>query len=304
MSTPSESGYIYDIQPYSVHDGPGIRTLVFFKGCPLNCLWCSNPESIYPYPQLRYFSEICKQDCSLCIEACSNNAIKKFQEKIKIDFIKCRTCNDNKCIKACKNKALQICGYKITPDDLIKKIEKDIPFFGEDGGITLSGGEPFFQPGFAFSVLKKCKEKGISTVVESCLNVPFENINRCLPYIDFFIFDIKIISEKKHLEYCNANNKQILKNIKTITKSFTIPLLTRLPLIPGYTDDEKNILNISAFLKENGLKYLNLLPYMNLGKDKYEQIGLCYKLHKLNPPSTDSIQNIIELFEKNGIFCI
>ena len=304
MSENSVSGYIYDIQPYSVHDGPGIRTLIFLKGCPLNCQWCSNPESIFPYPQLRFFSETCKNDCSDCIYVCPSNAIFRKDEQLKIDFSICKKCDDKKCISACKKNALQICGYEISVDELVKRIEKDIPFFGEEGGITLSGGEPFLQADFIYEVLKQCKIKGISTAVESCMNVPFESISKCLQYIDFFMFDIKIISETDHINFCNSSNKQIIKNIEELTKIAAIPLLPRFPLIPGLTDDDENILNISNIMKKYELKYLNVLPYMKLGTGKYEQIGKNYNLNNIQPPSKNRVSEIIQLFRNNGISCI
>jgi len=304
MSISFDCGYIYDIQPYSLHDGPGIRTLVFFKGCTLKCRWCSNPESIYPYPQLRYFSETCINTCSDCISACPYNAISKTQDLLTIDRTLCSKCTENNCVIACKKNALQICGYMISADDLVEKVEKDKPFFGEEGGITLSGGEPFNQPEFAQSVLKKCKEKGISTAVESCLSVPFDNINKCLPFINFFIFDIKAVLESTHFDCCKAGNDLIKKNIQQLAKRATVPLLPRFPLIPGLTDDKENIALTSDFLKQNGFRYLNVLPYMNLGSGKYRQLGLDYELQHIRPPSKARMHEIIGLFATNGIKCI
>jgi pyruvate formate lyase activating enzyme len=304
MAEESVYGIITNIQPYSVHDGPGIRTLVFFKGCSLRCQWCSNPENIFSYPQLRFFPEACVKNCSDCIDSCASNAINKIGDQLKIDFNICNDCNDKQCISTCKKKALQICGYRIGAEELVNEIEKDIPFFGDDGGVTLSGGEPLQQADFAYSILKKCKEKGISTAVESCLNVPLSTIEKCLPYIDFFMFDIKIISAQTHFDYCKTGNAQILNNIKFLSAIAKIPLLPRFPLIPALTDDNENILNIIEFMKKCGLKYLNVLPYMKLGINKYEQIGTDYALPSTQPPSKVREQEIISLFEKNGICCI
>ncbi|MBF0548149.1 MAG: glycyl-radical enzyme activating protein [Candidatus Riflebacteria bacterium] len=297
-------GRIFDIQPYSVHDGPGIRTTVFLKGCPLNCKWCSNPEGIREKPQIRFFPDLCRTNCQRCLDQCKKQAIQKEKDRICLDFSKCDLCEEFSCTLLCYEKALRVCGHDTTVEKLAKKISLDRSFFGEDGGVTLSGGEPFFQPDFTNSVLREVKSYGISTVVETSMFAPFETIEKALPFIDFFIFDIKFFEEKKHLEYCGVSNNIILENIKKLTKIARIPLLPRLPIIPGVNDSAENINGIAAFLKGVGLSYINLLPFMKLGEGKFEQIGLKYHLKQIQALPSQSLQKVSQCFSEYNITCI
>jgi pyruvate formate lyase activating enzyme len=298
------TGRIFDIQSYSVHDGPGIRTLVFLKGCSLMCRWCSNPEGMGFAPQLQFIETLCRESCVLCRDACPVKAITIVQNRVVIDFSKCRECINYHCIKKCPTKAISIIGQEITTSKLVDIIQKDLPFFGETGGLTLSGGEPFAQSEFAHSVLQKCKEIGIHTAVESALNVPWDDIRISLSMIDFFIFDLKIFDPEQHQRHCRETNGLIISNVIKLAENSKIPLLPRLPVIPGINDDFSNIRAIAVFLVKMGFKYLQLMPYFNLGSEKYHQLGMKYSLSDTNPPSLKKLEQIREICNSLGLICL
>ncbi len=297
-------GYIFDIQTYSIHDGPGIRTLVFFKGCPLACAWCSNPEGQAFSPQVRFQKHLCEAECEKCLKFCSREALSKRNGQMFIDFLSCRRCEAFTCAPACPKAALQVCGYYVDCETLIEKVSKDSPFFAEDGGVTISGGEPFAQPEFLTGVVKRCKEIGISTAVETCLHAPFEHIERALPFIDFFMFDIKLIDYEKHASYCGLENDLIIQNITELSRIAKIPLLPRMPIIPSVNDSLENIRTTAAFLNKLGFEHLNLVLYMRLGIDKYEQLGMHYTMKEITVPSNAYVKNIVENFAAEGITCL
>lgn len=288
----TKDGIIFDIQSFSVHDGPGIRTLFFFKGCPLRCKWCSNPESQKFQPQLIYKKNLCHSECKKCPskDKMSNNAGKKI---LDIEFI-----------PNCPNKAAIICGEKMQVEEIMLRVQKDRPYFGSTGGITLSGGEPYHQPDFTLAILKKCKKSGVSTAIETSLHAPFSIIENSLPYIDFFMFDIKIMDSKRHKEYCGVDNQLILANIQGLTRVAEIPLLPRMPVIPGINDDEMNIRKTAEFLSNNGLKYIHLLPYMRMGILKYEQLGLSYELPNVKIPTEEQMNLVKRIFSLGNIVCV
>lgn len=285
-------GIIFDIQPYSVHDGPGIRTLLFLKGCPLNCIWCSNPESQQSHPQLVYRRDLCKPECGNCED--EYGQIRNAGKPIM----------DNMELPCCPNGASTACGREYCLDEVMEIINRDRGFFGETGGITLSGGEPFCQPQFAHSILERCRESGINTAVESSLYVPFPIIETALPHINFFMFDIKLMNPKKHRRYCGVDNHLILDNISRLAKIARIPLLPRMPLIPGINVDDENIKKTGQFLAQNDLHYINILPYMRYGIMKYEQVGKTYKLMETPTPSDDVIQRVKAVFYQYDVYCL
>jgi len=303
------TGIVFDIQPFSVHDGPGIRTLIFFKGCPLKCKWCSNPESQRFEPQVLYKMQLCRTDCGRCWgEPAPEEKLEGSTHRQAINLLtnqyagKIITRPED--ILLCPYKALQTCGRMISLEELLGIIEKDRPFFGEEGGITLTGGEPFAQPAFLFNLLHRTRKRGIFTAIETCLHVPFIHIEQILPLINFFMFDIKIMDPGKHKEYCGVDNRLILDNIRTLARMAGIPILPRIPIIPGINDDEENLRKTAEFLKSNGLVYLNLLPYMRLGVLKYQQIGREYELKHIKAPSDDEMSRVKTILEREGIFCL
>jgi len=236
------TGLIFDIQSHSVHDGPGCRTTVFLNGCPLVCEWCSNPEGISLKQCLMYSERRCRH-CGRCIKACTHTAIKVEQkEKLIIDRKICNTCDDFKCTKACLSEALELSCKSFSVEDLMKILDRDRDFWSSDGGVTFSGGEPFIQHQFLFSVLKKCKDRSIHTAIETCGYVPTDIFLKGMELIDWAFIDIKHTDTNQHRKVTGVGNELILKNIQTLAKSSWKGILViRMPLIPGFNDDEKNI---------------------------------------------------------------
>ncbi len=292
------TGIVFNIQRFSVNDGPGIRTLVFFKGCPLNCIWCSNPESQKPSQELSYIKKLCIL-CLRCISVCPNKAIILENDNLFTNLKICKACG--KCTKVCPVNARKVEGKRYTVVELYEIVAKDIVFFRtSSGGVTISGGEPYAQFDFLLDFLKKCKSKGINTAVETCGFVEWDKIKSSLKYLDLVLYDIKLIDEKIHNNFTGVNNTLILDNLRKLI--FTdINVIVRFPLIPGISDDISNLNSIVNYLKEIGYKgEIHLLPYHRLGMNKYEQLGKQYDLEKLKPPGKRMISRTEKLLEKEG----
>ncbi len=291
-------GTIFNIQRYSIHDGPGIRTLVFFKGCPLRCLWCSNPESQNTYPEI-LFSKVKCIGCGKCSEVCSEDAIIKSADK-RIDRDKCNRCL--KCIETCYAEALEVAGKKMTVEEVIKEVEKDRPFYEKSGGgITVSGGEPLMQPKFLIELLKECKNRNINTAIETCGYVSWKTFNEVLEYIDLVLFDLKHMDSNSHEEFTGKNNNIIIENIKKISKSKKL-MIIRFPLIPGYNDSNKNIKQTGEFVKMlEGVNEINIIPFHRLGESKYEKLDMEWTMHDVKPPEIDRLEEIKKILESYGL---
>ena len=271
-------GIITNIQRYSIHDGPGIRTVVFFKGCPLRCVWCCNPETQSFQPELEFIKSLCAQ-CGKCIEVCQPKAINfnlNCQEDEKIDRKRCTVCGE--CVRACPSEALRMVGEKVGVEEVIKEILKDKNFYlRSGGGITLSGGEPLSQPEFAYALLKKCHGHNIHTAVETCGAAPREIFERILPETDLFLFDIKHIDCTQHEGLTGISNKILLNNLKWL-RSKSAQVILRLPLIPGLNTDEQNIRAVAQLAKDLLVSEIHLMPFHQMGKDKYRHLGRKYTL--------------------------
>jgi len=290
-----KSGIITEIKRFATHDGPGIRTAVFLKGCPLDCKWCSNPETKKFDPQLYFISKRCKT-CNDCIKVCSGNAISSDINN-KIDRRICTKCF--KCTEECLNRAFQQIGIEYTVDEIFREIEKDIPFYGSDGGLTLSGGEPLFQHEFSIALLKKCKEAGISTVVDTSGYVKFEILNEVIKYTDLFLYDIKHMDSEKHKAETGVDNKIILENLSLISGRTKIRI--SFPLIPGFNDDEKNIEETAKLAKSLKINFIDINPFHNLGSDKYSYLGLANPFQNYVFLKKENIIRTKEIIEKYGI---
>lgn len=264
-------GKIINIQHYSLHDGPGIRTTVFFKGCPLKCLWCHNPESINYKDDLMYQRNNCTL-CKRCLDVCENDALKLQGEQIIIDKSKCKSCFS--CVENCYFEALYKKGQDYTVDEILKEILKDEVFYEQSsGGVTFSGGEALMQDEFLLEVLKKCKEKNINTAIDTCGFVDFSKLQKTLNYCDIYLFDIKHMDSKIHKEITNVPNELILENLKKLS-SLKANINIRLPLIKDINDDDKNISKLIEFLKTINFNKINILPYHKMGQDKYEKLNM------------------------------
>jgi len=268
-----EKGIIFDIQRFSINDGPGIRTLVFLKGCNLRCQWCSNPEGQRFKPDLFFQPEKCI-GCQACIKVCPQEAI--IIKKSQIFFLRelCKNCG--KCAEVCYAEARVMKGKEMSVDEVIKEIIKDNAFYTRSqGGVTLGGGEPLLQADFVESIFKRCKERGLNTAIETAGHVPWENIEKAIPYTDLFLYDIKHMDPKVHKQYTGVDNQLILLNLKKLAKK-AASIIVRTPVIPGFNNTEIEISDIAKYVAKLGIKELDLLPYHNYGKNKYNLLGRDY----------------------------
>jgi len=295
-------GYIFDIQGFSVHDGPGCRTLIFFKGCSLQCSWCSNPEGIFPFPELLYKVEKCNSDL-LCLESCPVGAITFQGGSLHFDRGTCAVCKIHDCTRACCTGALQLGGHFITTEELCSKIQRDRQYWGDKGGITLTGGEPFCQPQFAMDVLKKSYEAFIHTAVETCGNISWKNIEPSLPFLEWIFFDLKQMDQEKHRDATGQSNDLILDNANRLAGVFPGRLVFRMPVIPGFNDNPDHILKMARFIKSTGRPEINILPVHHFGREKYPLTGRTYSLDSSRIPTTGAMQKIRSAFTGEGIQC-
>jgi pyruvate formate lyase activating enzyme len=291
-------GLVFDIKRFAVHDGPGIRTTVFLKGCPLSCWWCHNPEGLSNKQEIIYYDYKCMA-CKKCIEICSQNALKKVNNKLYRNFEICTNCGN--CVKICPTASHQIIGQKITPEIILKEIEKDHLFFkSSSGGVTFSGGEPLLQYTFLNETLKKCKKKGIHTAVDTSGYSSIDAFNKIMKNTDLFLYDLKIIDDQIHKKYTGISNKNILKNLENLHKNKK-DIILRFTIINGITNTEENLRDIKNFVsKLNRINEIDLLPFHKVS-EKYKRVGKEYKLKNVQPPTKNEIEKIKELFEQEGL---
>lgn len=282
-------GRIFNIQKYSIHDGPGIRTTVFLKGCPLNCSWCHNPESQSFDKELLFFPNRCI-NCGECMRIC------KVMRKPEL-CIKC-----GQCAEICCTNAIELAGKEIEADELLKELEKDIIFYDSSkGGVTISGGEPLSQPDFTLKLLKGCKRKGIHTAVDTCGFGKPEDLREIANFADLFLYDIKLMDKEKHLQYTGAGNDLIMENLKLLS-SRSKRIWIRIPLIPGINDDEGNIRATANLVRNTaGVEQVNLLPYHNAAAEKYNRLNKAYQLNHIKLPQKEYIDEIAEQYRKQGV---
>ena len=293
-------GKLYDIQRFAIHDGPGIRTLVFMKGCPLECLWCSTPQTQRSSPDLLYIEVNCKK-CLRCVDVCPEKAILfSDNEKIEIDRKLCNTCGQ--CVDACPNQALKLVGEQKTVEQLFQEVMKDSNFYRRsDGGVTIGGGEATMQPEFVTALLKKCKEIFVHTAMETCGYVKWDQLEKILEHIDLLYFDIKHMDSRIHEEITGVSNELILENARKASEMR--PIIIRIPVIPGLNDSEENLLNTAKFASELGenLLRIELLPYHKFGTGTYEQLGREYSLKHIEPPSEEHMNKLKKVTESCGV---
>jgi pyruvate formate lyase activating enzyme len=305
------SALIFDIQSFSTHDGPGIRTNVFFKGCPLKCLWCANPEGQKAIPEILYTKMKC-EGCMRCADVCPHDAVTVYSEPEDIEkfgFVhhdrnKCNQCQNHECIRVCFQSALSVTGELMKVEDVMKKIHRDSVVYRNKGGITVSGGDPLVYYEFVAQLLKRCHEEGINTAIESELCVPTKNIEAVMPYIDLYLVDLKIVDEQKHIEATGFSNKQILENLRLIGQTCPEKVCLRVPIIPGFTDSDENANAIGAFCSENNFRRVNILPYHKLGSTKHERLGSEYQLPNIQVPDDEEMRHIAGVLEFYDVQCI
>lgn len=282
-------GTIFNVQRYSIHDGPGIRTTVFLKGCPLSCWWCHNPESQSVDKEIMYIENRCVH-CGTCFKNCNEEAIDFTSMKPLIDDKKCTLCGE--CIRVCPTNALELVGKTITVRNLMKEIEKDLIFYDQSGGgVTFSGGEPLLQFEFLDSLLEACKKADIHTTVDTSGYTSWERLEVIASKTDLFLYDIKIMDDTKHKKYIGVSNDIILQNLKKLSKNGN-RIFARLPIIPGINDDDDNINRTGKFLSNLRIEQVNILPYHSIAMDKYARLRKSYKLSGLNEPDANEIKEI------------
>jgi pyruvate formate lyase activating enzyme len=293
-----DKGIVFDIQKFSLHDGPGIRTTVFLKGCPLRCLWCHNPESQSFKVELSFKKDKCV-GCGACEAVCSEGVHKVTESSHTIDYSKCKACG--KCVEVCAYDALKLYGKVMTVSEIISEVVKDIKYYEKSGGgITVSGGEPLAQPTFTRELLKAAREKGIHTCIESTGYVSTEIIGKLLPYVDLFLYDYKATDARKHEELTGVSNELILQNLQSIYEQGAAIIL-RCPLIPGVNDFEEHLQGIADMSRKYPLlKGIELLPYHDMGKGKYKELGREYFLGNLKNASEEQKKAWLSFFEAKG----
>jgi pyruvate formate lyase activating enzyme len=293
---------IFDIQRYSIHDGEGIRTLFFLKGCPLSCIWCSNPESQQISPELVCYQEKCI-NCNNCIKNCSTGAIARINNRITVDKKLCSLCRI--CVEYCYADALKMFGRSIDANEIMKEIEKDIPFYkNSNGGVTFSGGEPLTYDGFINAVAKKCHKLDIPIAIETCGHIQQKNLSCIIDNdnINTIMFDIKHMNPVVHQKLCGHSNDLILNNLKHLTENGIQDIIVRIPIIPNFNDSIENISMTAEFIKGlNKIKRIDILPYHNFGMNKYHRLGLKYSLKETTVPDDAYMEKIKIIFEEHDI---
>lgn len=290
-------GLITNIQKCSVHDGPGIRTTVFLKGCPLKCRWCHNPETQSYNMEIMHNAEKCTL-CKTCISKCSVDAISFDDALISYDPGKCTVCEN--CVDFCPNSCIEITGKRISPRELFSHIEKDRPFYEESGGgVTFSGGEAMTQIDFLHDAIRLCSKSQIQVAVDTCGHAPSENFERIAGLTDIFLYDIKHMDSSMHREYTGVSNELILDNLRLISK-LGCKVQLRIPLIEGFNTDYKNIIETAVFAKGLGITDVSLLPYHSTGNYKYSRLGMGEAL-RFEKPGDEKLQNIKAIFKESGL---
>ena len=292
-------GLVSDIQRFSLHDGPGIRTTVFLKGCNFHCTWCHNPETIRHHRELAFYPASCI-GCKSCYEVCKEKALILKNGKRIYDADKCIHCGA--CAESCPTGALTMIGTAMTAQECFKKLEADTPYYqnSSHGGITVSGGEPLMQPAFVKELLQLCKQAGFDTAIESNLSVPFEIIESLLPFLDRIYCDLKILDNEAHKAATGHSNHQVLENIAKLAQ-YDIPVVVRTPLIPGTTDSPDNIRAIAKWLKENAnIHYYELLNYNPLAEAKHAYISRDYQHAGDAPLKKLTVRELVELANAQG----
>ena len=294
-------GIIFNIQGYSIHDGPGIRTTVFLKGCPLRCPWCQNPESHSFYPELLFSEEKCT-GCGKCVQVCPENAIRVQGEVSQTDRRLCKSAG--LCVDACPNEARAAIGRRATVDEVFKEISADLLFYEESGGgVTLSGGEPLAQPEFAVGILKKCRDAGIHTALDTCGHALWSTAREVVRHTDLVLYDFKHMNPEMHEKYTGVSNELILQNAEKIHHEMSIAMRARVAIIPGFNDSTENIEATAGFIadKLSNAVSVHLLSYHRLGEAKRKKLERKNETETIEIPGEHQLEDCRRIFESFGL---
>ncbi len=292
-------GIVFDIRKFSLHDGPGIRTTVFLKGCGLRCVWCHNPESQSPRPELILYPERCI-GCEACLEACPEGAIQRAEDgRLITSAERCTRCGE--CLDVCYAEARAFAGETMTVEQVMAEVQRDAAFYEESGGgVTFSGGEPLAQPDFLLELLQACRARGLHTTLDTCGYAAEATLNRVRPFVDLFLFDLKVMDDDRHRAATGVSNAPIQRNLRLLA-AHGHRVIVRVPIIPGYTDDEANIRQIGAFASKIGLTQVDILPYHRLANDKYTRLNRPNPLPDLTPPTETRLAEIKHTLESYSL---
>ncbi len=293
------TGRIFKIQRHSLHDGPGIRTTVFLKGCPLRCAWCFNPESQASESEIIHYEEKCI-GCNACMNVCPSDAIIGEAIGKHIDRTRCTHCLA--CADACLASAMKAYGKDMATEDVLEEVLKDKVFYKSDGGVTLSGGDALMQPDFSAELLSRCKESGLNTAIETCGYGDADKLRKILRYTDHTMFDIKVMDEEKHIAFTGVSNKIILENAKIAARE-SREMKVCVPVIPGCNDDDKGLEQIARFVSRElgSVSGVLLHPYNLAGVSKYQRLSRNYQLQNTVAPTDEEMKGHARVFEKYGI---
>lgn len=295
-------GTVFDIKRFATGDGPGIRTLVFLKGCPLRCKWCANPESQKPEPEMIYYRNKCS-GCGRCVENCPEQAIKADSKfGLVTDAKECTACG--KCVDVCYYSAREMAGKEMIVSEVMEIIHKDKKYYdNSDGGITLTGGEPLYQPEFSRELLKACKNLGVHTAIETAGAVKWERLNNLLPYVDLIFYDFKHIEPELHRKYTGVSNENIIENLKNLNRIFTGgEIIVRIPFIPGFNSSDETQKQMYEFIHNlKNVKRIEVMPYHRLGTLKYLGLGRNYEMEELDAVNKKDLEYLSKTGETCGI---
>ena len=290
------TGIVFNIQRFSVHDGPGIRTTVFLKGCPLHCPWCHNPESISTEREIALRADRCIR-CGDCMTVCKNNAVYHENGSYAIHRELCKKCGA--CVEVCVSDARAVIGNEMTTEEVMKEIKKDVPFYHQSGGgVTFSGGEPLLQHAFLLTLLQACQQEGIHTTVDTtgCTSAPV--LKSIVEYVDLFLYDLKIVNDEKHRILTGVSNQLILGNLQLLAE-LKKNVIVRMPLLPGLNDDEEDVRSLGDFVCSlTTISEINILPYHRSGVEKYQRIGSEYKMESLAIPDQEMLQSVARILHQ------
>ena len=288
------TGIVFNIQHYCIHDGPGIRTNVFVKGCPLRCIWCANPESQRVQPELLYRKDKCT-GCGRCAVVCPVHAITLNEGRTATNRALCKSCG--RCAKACPHEARTIAGERNTAGAVADEVLEEKLFYGTEGGVTVTGGEAFAQPEFTGAVLQLCREGGVTTAVETCGQFSWEHVAPVFRSVDFVLFDMKEMDAEKHRAFTGVTNERILENLEHISRETACEIFIRCPVIPGCNDTESNYRALSAFLQERGIRFreIDLLPYHNLDVGKREELETAEEGFETVTPPPEKLESLRQI---------